>query len=69
MRLACGFCKARSPEFEEVDHEFTWQCGLCMKKNTWIPPKPKKPKYKEKTIKVQDLEVAEVLGDLTDIGE
>jgi len=67
MRLACGICKARSPEFGDKTEAFTWVCSACMKKNTWHPPKPKKPRRK---VKVQDLELTEsIFADLTKIDE
>ena len=62
MRLACGICNARSPEFKETRESFTWQCKMCMKKNTYRPPKPKK---KPKPIVTQDIE----LETETNIGE
>jgi len=66
MRLACGICKARSPEFGDRIEAFTWTCGACMRKNTWTPPKPKK---KEK-IQDVELEITETLEDLVEeIGE
>lgn len=65
MRLGCGHCGARSPSFKETDLEFTWQCGACMKKNHYIPPK--KPKKKE-VIKTQDVELETLLTDIN-IGE